>query len=113
MYALNINKETNRILSATYPEYASVDAVIVEELPAGNLADYLYVDGKYIYEPIPEPSPTVEQQIAELKSELSATDYKIIKCSEAQLVGEELPYDIIALHAERQAIRDRINELEE
>ena len=55
---------------------------------------------------------SIEQQIAELKSQLSATDYKIIKCSEAQLVGDELPYDIVALHEERQAIRDRINELE-
>jgi hypothetical protein len=29
------------------------------------------------------------------------------------LVGEELPYDIIALHEERQVLRDKINELEE
>ena len=40
-------------------------------------------------------------------------DYKIIKCSEASLVGEEMPYDITALHAERQALRDKINELED
>jgi hypothetical protein len=56
--------------------------------------------------------PSVEEQIAALKEQLSSTDYKIIKCSEAQLVGEELPYDITALHAERQAIRNQINELE-
>ena len=52
-------------------------------------------------------------QIASLKTELSSTDYKIIKCSEAQLVGEKLPYDIASLHAERQALRDKINELEQ
>ena len=57
-------------------------------------------------------APTVEQQIADLKAQLSATDYKVVKCSEAQLAGEELPYDIAELHAERQVIRDRINELE-
>ena len=61
---------------------------------------------------IPEPEVDVSTQIAELKAELSSTDYKIIKCSEAQLVGEELPYDIVALPAERQALRDKINELE-
>jgi hypothetical protein len=55
---------------------------------------------------------TIEEQITSLKEELSSTDYKIIKCSEAQLVGEEIPYDIVALHTERQAIRDKINELE-
>ena len=122
MYALNLNKETNRILSATYSEYASTDSIIVDYLPDGNISDYIYwVDENldtgelswgYDYEPLPEPVPTVEQQIASLKAELSATDYKIIKCSEAQLVGEELPYDIVTLHTERQAIRDRINELE-
>ena len=57
-----------------------------------------------------EPSPA--EKIAKLKKQLSATDYKVIKCSECQLLGEEMPYDIAALHAERQAIRDEINELE-
>ena len=56
--------------------------------------------------------PTVEEQITSLKIQLSSTDYKIIKCSEAQLLGEELPYDIVSLHVERQALRDKINELE-
>ena len=53
-----------------------------------------------------------EKEIAEIKAQLVSTDYKIIKCSEAQLAGEELPYDIAALHSERQAMRDRINALE-
>lgn len=47
-----------------------------------------------------------------LKKELSATDYQVTKCMEAQLMGNLLPYDIKALHSERQRIRDRINELE-
>jgi len=58
-------------------------------------------------EPIP-PS----QEIQQLKARLAETDYKIIKCYEYQLAGLELPYDIQTLHAERQAIRDQINELE-
>ncbi len=51
-------------------------------------------------------------EIASLKEELAATDYKIIKCSECQLTGQDMPYDIASLHTERQALRDRINELE-
>ena len=51
-------------------------------------------------------------QIAALKAELDATDDKIIKCSEYQLARLELPYDVAALHAERQAIRDQNNTLE-
>jgi hypothetical protein len=51
-------------------------------------------------------------RIAELKVELDSTDYKIIKCSECSLAGVELPYDIVALHAQRQALRDEINQLQ-
>lgn len=51
------------------------------------------------------------EQIAALKAGLDATDDKIIKCSEYQLARLELPYDVAALHAERQAIRDQINTL--
>ena len=53
------------------------------------------------------------ERVEELKEQLSATDYKVIKCSECQLAGEPIPYDVAALHAERQAIRDEINKLEQ
>ena len=70
----------------------------------------------YIEQPKPhEPTPEEEKlaRIYELKQQLNATDYKIIKCSECSLAGLDLPYDVAALHAERQAIRDEINELEQ
>lgn len=53
-----------------------------------------------------------QKRILELKEELSASDYKIIKCQECLMSGEELPYDINELHAERQSKRDEINRLE-
>ena len=53
-----------------------------------------------------------QRRIDELKAQLSSTDYKIIKCSECSLAGEELPYNVVELHIQRQAIRDEINELE-
>ena len=53
-----------------------------------------------------------DEQIAQLKEQLSATDYKVIKCAECQLLGEAMPYDVAELHAQRQAIRDEINILE-
>lgn len=55
----------------------------------------------------------VAERIAELKNQLSATDYKVIKCAECQTLGQEMPYDVEKLHAERQAIRDEINCLEQ
>lgn len=48
-------------------------------------------------------------QIMALKEELSASDYKAIKYAEGLITAEE--YEPIK--AERQALRDRINELEE
>lgn len=55
----------------------------------------------------------MEQQIRNLECDLTASDYKIIKCYEYGLIGEELPYDIEQLHIERQSIRDEINVLKE
>lgn len=76
------------------------------------------LDGEEVhyYEIVAQPEPTEEEtkkhRIAELKAELNSTDYKIIKCSECSLAGVVLPYDIASLHAQRQALRDEINELE-
>ena len=50
--------------------------------------------------------------IESLKSELQESDYKVIKCAEAMAVGAEMPYNMESLHKERQALRDKINELE-
>ena len=50
--------------------------------------------------------------IESLKSELQESDYKVIKCAEAMAVGADMPYDMASLHKERQALRDKINELE-
>ena len=52
------------------------------------------------------------EDIERLKSELQESDYKVIKCAEAMAVGAEMPYDMESLHNERQALRDKINELE-
>ena len=51
-------------------------------------------------------------EIERLKSELQESDYKVIKCAEAICLNDELPYNMTALHKERQALRDKINELE-
>ena len=51
-------------------------------------------------------------EIERIKSELQESDYKVIKCAEAMAVGAEMPYNVTELHKERQALRDKINELE-
>lgn len=78
MYVLNIDNETNRILSAAIMPHPPADAVLVDELPDGDVTEYLYVDDEYVHDPLPEPEPvepnptdseridTLEQQMAAL-----------------------------------------------
>lgn len=56
-------------------------------------------------------------ELSQLMSSLSANtspigDWKVIKIYEARLKGEQDPYDFEALAAQRQAARDRINEIQ-
>lgn len=59
----------------------------------------------------------LEAELRVLRSELQANtsnigDWKIIKALEYQFTGEETTYDMKKLNAERQKVRDRINEIE-
>lgn len=59
----------------------------------------------------------IESEIRTLQSKLDAStsdigDWKIIKIYEARLSGESDPYDYEELKAARQAVRDKINELQ-
>lgn len=86
-------------------------------------------DGSVYTEPIApvQPEPTEEElaelarqqqisqvtaQIDGLKAQIAASDYKVIKTYEYTLLGEQTEYDMEAVHAERQALRDQINTLE-
>lgn len=73
MYALNLGAD-KRILSATSEKYASKGMVFVDKLPDGDISDYLYINGNYVYEPVPAPPPvpTPEERIEELEAALSA-----------------------------------------
>lgn len=58
-----------------------------------------------------------EQEIRNLQSELTSVvsdigDWKIAKCMEYQAMGMGAPYDIGKLHEQRQAVRDKIGEIE-
>ena len=105
---MNENFYIGQIFDGSYPPEAAIACN-----KNGWFIDVIGVKRYEIKEvPAPSEEEIKQQRIAELKSQLNSTDYKIIKCSECQLAGEELPYDIVALHAERQALRDEINELQ-
>lgn len=54
----------------------------------------------------------IDNEIQSLKQLLSESDYKVIKIIEYTLAGKVKPYDVVALHKERQSLRDKISELE-
>lgn len=65
-FALNL-AEDNRILSAckVLPNGNYDGMPLVDVLPEGNIYEYLYTDGEYIYDPLPKPEdpevPTSEE----------------------------------------------------
>jgi hypothetical protein len=86
----------------------------------GNYANYNFVEqnGKIVLAGL-KAAAVAEQQrqanmrrISELKKLLAETDYKVIKCAEAQILGLEMPYDVQEITAQRQECREEINELE-
>lgn len=73
------------------------------------------VDGIVVYDETLELCLTDEElqtQIDDLKEELAATDYKVIKCNEYKLAGQKTPYNVSELHKERESLRQKIKQLE-
>ena len=54
----------------------------------------------------------LEQEIRNLECDLRASDYEVIKAYEYEKCGIKAPYDMDSVHKERQAKRDRINEIQ-
>ena len=125
MYAVFLDKEKYLIsYSSTYRKPGSilVDSVPDEKDPEKSKC-YKYTKKKFVFDETKWNAVEAErkkkasiegtrQNIDDFKSMLESTDYKVIKCMEYALNNLELPYDVEALHAERQALRDNINELE-
>lgn len=112
-YAKIINEKTHEVqIGVGCPDEYYIEIGMMEMDVEQSYDGKWYVAGYAPAKPEPTPEEIKQQHIAELKQELNDTDYKIIKCSEYSLAGLDLPYGIAALHAQRQAIRDEINQLE-
>lgn len=115
MRVINQNYETITQYDLTEGRLVPTTVVRADAAPIDNVKKFAWADEDYeeVQMYIPNPVKTNAQQIAERKAQLSATDYKVIKCSECQMLGKEMPYDVAVLHAQRQALRDAINKLEQ
>lgn len=57
MYSLNLDSD-NRIFSACICLEGQEYINIVDTLPESDITDYKYVDGEYVYDPLPSLEPT-------------------------------------------------------
>lgn len=88
MYALNLG-ENSRILSATLDQYAPPSQPRVSTLPTGDITDYLYENGGYVYDPLPvppEPKPTVTKKM--IPSEYFSIDNTIYQATTTIPAGD-------------------------
>lgn len=75
IYALQIDN-TNRINRWEFTKYVPTTLldqyILVNTLPEGNLPDYLYVNGEYVYDPLPRPEPVEPTEEGSVWDELDA-----------------------------------------
>ena len=132
MFAISLDK--NNYIKSFSDKFRAPGSILLDEMPNENdfekLKCYQYIDGKFVFdiekwncvlqerakdalnrteEALLEKTQT---EIDKLKAHLSASDYKVIKCYEYFSQNLAFPYDLADLHAERQKIRDQINDLE-
>lgn len=106
-----VNATAEEITEGGYLPYEETEKPVTPDgiIPHNYSRAYEEKDGTITL--VWKPYPNFEA-IKMLKQKLADTDYKVIKCSEAQLTGATMPYDVEAVTAERQEIRDEINRLE-
>lgn len=111
--------EIEKQYSERIEEINTYKEMIVSDVPEVTDLDqavpyYEEKDGKVqmSWEIIKNEPLRVSEKINSLKQKLSDGDYKITKCYEANMLGNELPYDLKTLSAERNELREEINRLE-
>lgn len=116
--------EAGRLQSVT--TYPVDEAQPTLDLPDGfdlsAVRDYVVEGAQLVFSQLPAPQPSVQQQIAQLKQNLSDTDYIAAKAVDA-LIGADGLSDVLSILSkirneyqeilsQRQNWRDQINALE-
>lgn len=79
-YALHLS-DNSRVLSVTYSKYSTSNSVPVDVLPEGNISDYLYINGEYIYDPLVSADTILANAKTAKKNQISN------ECSAAIVAG--------------------------
>lgn len=98
-----IDNSTKRILKAKLYSTPQSGEIGVEELPSGNLTDYLYQDGKYEYSPINDESA---EELAQRKAQEEADRKR-------QEALDKLPETVAALKKENEMLKQCLLEMSE
>lgn len=117
LYTVNLDND-NFILSVAHTSNDNTE-LDLESMDLDFLNAYQLINGQCVLNQEKKEEIIAEREaedtkvlVESLHKQLDDTDYKIIKCSEYQLAGLELPYDIVELHQQRQQLRDEINKYE-
>ena len=70
-YGLNLAAD-GRVLSATFARFATEGYALVEELPPGDISEYIYVDGKLEYKPI------ISEKVEETPNRLDMIEAQLV-----------------------------------
>lgn len=102
-YALILDTEY-RIRGVTYDCWAVPDAPRVDELPPGRVADYLYIDERYVYDPL---GPKAQQDTP--AGTIFMADGEMYRATTAIGIGER----ITDYNSEKVSAVDLLNALAE
>lgn len=72
-YALCL-ADDGRILSVTFAKYAPAEATVADTLPEGDVSEYLYIAGEFVYAPKPDTQTKEEPtQLDRIEAQLAYT----------------------------------------
>lgn len=110
---VTVNDEGRITATAEKREYL-IDCAFEFDFPSDfdfdEIGEYLIKDGKLIHS---ESKERKLFKIENLKAQLMATDYVVIKSYEAKIAGKELDKDYSEIIKSREQWRREINQLEE
>ena len=72
MVVLNLGQD-GRILSAAFRNDGSCGAVAVAELPEGDITQYRYEEGVFVYDPLPQQDQKIPTQLDRIEAQLVYT----------------------------------------
>ena len=72
MVVLNLGQD-GRILSAAFRNDGSCGAVAVAELPEGDITQYRYEEGVFVYDPLPQQDQQIPTQLDRIEAQLVYT----------------------------------------